>query len=202
MLELHFLYKRVTKAFRNDSNPKLKFKIPVIKNKIACGAYNQRKVFIDINEIGVDSELILVVHIRGLKILKQYFYCDCYISQIKVFQNEGYQYNIIPEYSILDDDNENDDIFNEEILKAFQENKDDEENMGEDKNKDNKENKDDKENTSDEENKDDKENTSDEENKDDEENKVDENEMLKKQRIEQLKLEIEKNKAELESLNN
>ena len=34
------------------------------------------------------------------------------------------------------------------------------------------------------------------------ENKVDENEMLKKRRIEQLKLEIEKNKAELESLNN
>ena len=65
------MYKRVTKAFRNDSNPKLKFKIFKIKNKIACGAYNQRKVFIDINEIGVDSELILVVHIRGLKILKQ-----------------------------------------------------------------------------------------------------------------------------------
>ena len=34
------------------------------------------------------------------------------------------------------------------------------------------------------------------------ENKVDEYEMLKKRRIEQLKLEIEKNKAELESLNN
>ena len=64
------MYKRVTKAFRNDSNPKLKFKIPVIKNKIACGAYNQRKVFIDINEIGVDSELILISKHKGIEDFK------------------------------------------------------------------------------------------------------------------------------------
>jgi hypothetical protein len=118
------MYKRLTKPCKKDQNPIIRFRLPVVKNKIQCGVYNQQKVFIDINEIKKDSEIILILHIRGLKILKQYYYCDCYISQIKVFQDKENKYNIIPEYSVIDDDEGDDEykhIFDEEILIAFNE---------------------------------------------------------------------------------
>ena len=114
------MYKRSTKPFKKNTNPNLKFRLPIVKNKIQCGVYNQQRVFVDINEIKEGSELILVLHIRGLKFLKQHFYCDCYISQIKLFQDKDTKYNIIPEYAVIDDDNDYDDIFDEEIIKAIE----------------------------------------------------------------------------------
>ena len=121
------MYKRLTKPCKKDQNPIIRFRLPIVKGKLQCGVYNQQKVFIDINEIVKDTELILILHIRGLKILKQYYYCDCYISQIKVFQDKEKKYNIIPEYSIIDDEDEINSeykhIFDEEILNAFNEDK-------------------------------------------------------------------------------
>ena len=94
------MYKRTTKPFKKKSNPVLKLKLPVIKNKIECTVYNQNKVFVDIDELKKNKEMIFIIHIKGLKILKQYFYCDCYITQIKVFQ-ENSNYNLIKDYSFL-----------------------------------------------------------------------------------------------------
>ena len=90
--------------------------------------YNQQKVFVDLNEIQEGSEVILILHIKGLKILKQYFYCDCYISQIKLFQESGEsKYNIIKNYALIDDGDSDetnyDDIFDEEIIHVFEEEK-------------------------------------------------------------------------------
>jgi hypothetical protein len=119
------MYKRITKPFKKGENPRLKFRLPVIKNKIECTVYNQHRVFIDIDEIKEDMELILILHLRGLKFLKQNFYCDCYISQIKLFQEvSDTKYSIIQDYSLIDDDNEGskfDDIFDEEIISAYDE---------------------------------------------------------------------------------
>ena len=80
------MYKRTVQPFKKNQNPKLKFRLPVIKNKIVCNVYNQQRVYVNLEDIKENSDIILILHIRGLKILKQYFYCDCYISQIKVFQ--------------------------------------------------------------------------------------------------------------------
>ena len=115
------MYKRTTKPFKKDVNPTLKFKLPIVKNEIQCGVYNQQKVFIDLDEIKEGVDLILILHIRGLKVLKQYFYCDCYVSQIKVFQeNKALKYNIISEYSMVDNGSESgEDIFDQEILDSF-----------------------------------------------------------------------------------
>ena len=115
------MYKRTTKPFKKDVNPTLKFKLPIVKNEIQCGVYNQQKVFIDLDEIKEGVDLILILHIRGLKVLKQYFNCDCYVSQIKVFQeNKALKYNIISEYSMVDNGSESDeDIFDQEILDSF-----------------------------------------------------------------------------------
>tara|TARA_Y100000389_G_scaffold109061_1_gene106132 strand:+ start:1737 stop:2591 length:855 start_codon:yes stop_codon:yes gene_type:complete len=115
------MYKRSTKPFKKNANPTLRFKLPIVKNQIQCGVYNQQRVFIDLDEIKEGVDLILILHVRGLKVLKQYFYCDCYVSQIKVFQeNKALKYNIISEYSMVDNNNEKeDDIFDQEILDSF-----------------------------------------------------------------------------------
>ena len=63
------MYKRTTKPFKKDTNPTLRFKLPVVKNEIQCSAYNQQRVFVDLDEVKEDSEVILILHIRGLKIL-------------------------------------------------------------------------------------------------------------------------------------
>ena len=113
------MYKRSSKPFKKNTNPKMKVRLPIVKNEIKCAVYNQKRVFIDINEIKEDTEMILIIHIRGLKFLKSYYYCDCYISQIKVFQNNEPKYNIIDDYSILDDDaDEYSEIFNQEIIES------------------------------------------------------------------------------------
>ena len=113
------MYRRTTKPFKKNVNPTLKFRVPVVKNEIKCGVYNQKRVFVDVNDVKENMEVILVLHVRGLKILKSLFYCDCYISQIKLFQEQDSKFNIIPEYCVVDEeDNEYDDIFDEEILKS------------------------------------------------------------------------------------
>ena len=77
-------------------------------------------MFVDLDEVKEDSEVILILHIRGLKILKQYFYCDCYISQIKVFQGRAEsKYTIMDDYALIDEDDIDDHIFDEEILNSF-----------------------------------------------------------------------------------
>ena len=113
------MYKRSSKPFKKDTNPKMKIKLPVVKNEIKCAVYNQKRIFIDINDIKEGSEIVLIIHIRGLKFLKSYYYCDCYISQIKVFQNNEPKYSIIQDYSIIDDDIiDYSDIFNQEIIES------------------------------------------------------------------------------------
>jgi hypothetical protein len=118
------MYKRTVQPVKKHQNPKLKFRLPVIKNKVVCNVYNQQRVYVDLEDIKEDSDIILILHIRGLKILKQYFYCDCYISQIKVFQPENVKFNIMNNYSILDDKDDDDiynDIFAEEIISSSDE---------------------------------------------------------------------------------
>ena len=120
------MYKRTTKPFKKNTCPTLRLRLPIIKNKIQCGVYNQKRVFIGLDEIKEGCEMVLIIHIRGLKILKTNYYCDCYISQIKLFQDVESKYNIIPEYSIIDEDNDEDeeimDIFNQEIEESKTEN--------------------------------------------------------------------------------
>lgn len=115
------MYRPITKSFKKNSDPTIKFKIPIIKNKVQCSTYNQQKNFIDITDIKEGDELILILHLKGLKILKQHFYCECYISQIKLFVQKDLKYNIIDDYSIIDDEeNEDDmDIFDEELLQEI-----------------------------------------------------------------------------------
>lgn len=121
------MYKRITKPFKKGENPTMKFRLPVIKNEIQTTVYNQQRVFVNIEDIKEDSEIILILHLRGLKFLKQHFYCDCYISQIKLFQDTlDSKYSIMKDYSLIDEDDgiDTNDIFDEEIINAFENKKD------------------------------------------------------------------------------
>lgn len=98
------MYKRTLKPIKKDTKPNFSFKIPTIKNKVQCQIYNSKKICMDISKLNKDTEIIFILHIKGLKFLKHYYYCDCYISQIKILSNDD-KYNIIKEY-VIEDDNE------------------------------------------------------------------------------------------------
>ena len=114
------MHKPLTKGFKKNSEPTIKFKLPIIKGQIQCSVYNQMRTFININDIKENDEIILILHLKGLKVLKQHYFCDCYISQIKLFQEKDLKYNIIDDYAIIeneDDENPDDlEIFDEEII--------------------------------------------------------------------------------------
>ena len=57
---------------------------------------------IDLNTVKEGSECICILHIKGLKFLKQHYYLDVYVSQIKVFLEGNLKYNILEKYSFND----------------------------------------------------------------------------------------------------
>tara|TARA_B100001093_G_scaffold519057_1_gene606233 strand:- start:2377 stop:3132 length:756 start_codon:yes stop_codon:yes gene_type:complete len=112
------MYKRTIKPVKKDSKPNFAFKLPIIKGKVQCHIYDQKKICQDIQKIVPECEMVFILHIRGLKFLKQHYYCDCYISQIKVFLSNEDKYNILNQYMIEDDETkqEDNDIVDEEII--------------------------------------------------------------------------------------
>ena len=112
------MYKRLTKPLKKNKNPTIRFKLPISQNKILCKIYNQNKDFIDINQIKDNSSSILILHIRGIKFMKQQYICDCYITQMKVFIPKQNKY-IIPDECLIDESfctQSDEDIIDEEII--------------------------------------------------------------------------------------
>ncbi len=120
------MYKRTIKPIKKDINPNIRIKIPNENGKIQCSLYNQDRIYMGLDELrnvkNEDTEIILILHLRGLKIYKTSFIFDVYVSQMKVFLNNQIKYNIISDYSIIDDEGDNNnDIFTEEILSVNEE---------------------------------------------------------------------------------
>ena len=111
------MYKRSCKPVKKDSKPIFSFKIPMIKDKVQCHIYDQKKVCVDIGQLKEGTEVICILHIRGLKFLKQHYYCDCYISQIKVFSDKS-SFNMLDTYSFNDKDEEEEELhgFEKELM--------------------------------------------------------------------------------------
>ena len=72
------MYKRTIKPVKKDSKPCFSFKLPVIKGKVQCHIYDQRKICQDIQKLVPNSEIIFILHVRGLKFLKQHYYLKSY----------------------------------------------------------------------------------------------------------------------------
>lgn len=117
------MYKRLSKPIKKDSKPSFNFKIPVLKEKPQCSIFDSNKICIDHQKIVSDIDVILIIHIRGLKFLKSTYYCDCYISQIKAFVSKDKKYSIFNECMINDEEDlyEDESIIDEEFVKEIEE---------------------------------------------------------------------------------
>ena len=96
------MYKRICKPLKKNTNPSLRFRLPMEKSNIISKIYNQNKEIIKINDIKENSEAILILHIRGIKFMKQQYICDIYINQMKVFIPRRNKY-IIPDECLIEE---------------------------------------------------------------------------------------------------
>ena len=96
------MYKRILKPVKKGSRPVYSFKIPTFKDKIQSPIFDQHKVCQSIDKFKDGVELELIIHIRGLKFLKQNYYCDLYISQIKIYLPNDEKYSVINDFSFKD----------------------------------------------------------------------------------------------------
>tara|TARA_Y100001958_G_C21205735_1_gene531876 strand:- start:31 stop:825 length:795 start_codon:yes stop_codon:yes gene_type:complete len=123
------MYKRTCKPVKKDNKPLFSFKIPMNKNKVYCQVYDQNKICADISKLTENTEIICILHIKGLKFLKQHYYCDFYISQIKIFVDEKSKYSILNEYCINDENEEKENLaelerelmLDEDFIQGFKE---------------------------------------------------------------------------------
>lgn len=100
------MYKRTCKPVKKDSKPRFTFKVPVIKGKVQCQIYDQKKTCLDISKLTDGCEITCIIHIKGLKFLKQHYYCDFYISQIKIYLDAATKFSILDTYSFNDTEDE------------------------------------------------------------------------------------------------
>ena len=97
----------------------IRIDFPYIRDKLQCKIYNSDKECVNITELKEGNSIILLLYFKGLKIFSSNFHLDFHINQIKIVEN---QYKILKEYSIIDDNDENEDnneiedyIFKEDI---------------------------------------------------------------------------------------
>ena len=114
------MYKRISKPLKNKTNPKIRFKLPVSKGKIQCNIYNNSKQLVDIEDIEKGTPCNIILHIRGLKFLKQHYICDWYVSQIRLYEKNKDIYN--PNECIITDtyNYDDNDILDNEILENIE----------------------------------------------------------------------------------
>merc|ERR1711934_127722 len=77
-------YKTNIKPGRNNKLPTIRFKIPVSKKEIKGEFYNYKREKITYENISEEQELISVIHIIGMKFLKQQFILETQLIQCKV----------------------------------------------------------------------------------------------------------------------
>ena len=98
------MYKRSNKPIQKGQKPSFQFKVPFLKDDPRCKIFDHTKVLVPIEKMVKGSEVECVLHIKGLKFLKQHYYCDCYISQIKVRLPKRPEYHIPDECLLSDSD--------------------------------------------------------------------------------------------------
>ena len=124
---LEGMYKRITKPFKKDEKPSLEFKLPYHSDKLQTKVYGQTNELIDLDNLTVGSTVILMLQVKGLKFLKQNYYCDTYLSQIKLIKETV---TVKPASCLIEDDevgvvqnekNYDYEILDEEIFKKNKE---------------------------------------------------------------------------------
>ena len=111
------MYKeRIIESDDDETIFQTRFKLPVVNEKVQCNIYNKDREIIDIKDLIEKKNIIIILHFKGLKILKDNFSLDCYINQIKEVDTN--KYNILNNYAIIEDEEEepiDENMFSEEI---------------------------------------------------------------------------------------
>lgn len=110
------MYKRTSKSLKNKQTPTIQWKLPFQSSSPLCKIFNQHKEDISLSDIHKDTNVELIIHIKGLKFLKQHYYCDCYVSQLKAHVNTQIP-SWIPDTCVFSD--EEDDVIDGEILETL-----------------------------------------------------------------------------------
>ena len=124
------MYKRTTKPLKRDQRPSFSFRVPMEKKSPQCKVYTQKRELCSVSDIQAGSHVVTVLHVRGLKFLKQHYYCDCYVSQMQICTVSPTKY-IIPDTCVFSDDDgvdgvdgvdevDEDDKIDEELLQSIQ----------------------------------------------------------------------------------
>ena len=98
----------------DTDNNLIRIDFSYIKDKLQCNIYNSDRESIDISNINSGDNIILLLYFKGLKIFSSNFHLDFHINQIKLNNNE---YQILKEYSIIDDNEDNYDTIDDIIIK-------------------------------------------------------------------------------------
>ena len=118
--EVYDKYKEKNIESNNEETSfQTRFKLPIVNNKVQCNIYNKDREIIDIDELK-SKNVIMILHFKGLKILKDSFSLECYINQIKEIDTK--KYNILNNYAIIEDEEEDtidENMFNEEIKEVL-----------------------------------------------------------------------------------
>jgi hypothetical protein len=125
------MYKCICKPLKKNKNPILRFKLALENNEILSKIYDQNRQLIKITDCKKEHDTILILHIRGIKFMKQQYICDIYINQMKVNIPKTINYLIPDECLISEFDNSYDsdeDILNIELME-MQKNQENEENI-------------------------------------------------------------------------
>ena len=107
---LENMYRRLSKPFKKGEVPLIDLKLSV---KPKCQLYDISNKEIDIKNLVKGSSIIGILNIKGLKFLKRDYYCEIYISQIKLTKPIE---KPISNKCLIEDDIENTDIYDYEIF--------------------------------------------------------------------------------------
>jgi len=108
---LEGMYRRITSPFKKDDVPTINLKIPMIKQKVQSKIYDVSNNPIDLDKLVKGSTVICIIHLKGLKFLKKDYYCDNYITQIKLCETIKYS---VADTCLIEDDEKS--IYDYEIL--------------------------------------------------------------------------------------
>ena len=111
---LETMYRRITKPFKKEDIPIIELRIPIQRQKYQCSLYNQNNESVSMDTLTKDTSITGIIHVKGLKFLKKDYYCDMYVSQIKICQNT--QIPIFTECLIQDEDEEGPSVYDYEII--------------------------------------------------------------------------------------
>lgn len=93
---LETMYKRLSKPFKKNTIPEIELKL-----NSKCQVYDVSNQLIPLNNLSVNSIIICLVNIKGLKFLKRDYYCDLGVFQMKLIN--PVQKNITNKCLIEDD---------------------------------------------------------------------------------------------------